>query len=288
MPDDTFTALLWTAASIGLIHTLAGPDHYVPFIAMSAAGRWSLRKTLVVTLLCGVGHVLGSIALGFIGVGLGTALGAMEWFEGVRGQVAGWLLLGFGIAYTAWGVRRAYLGRTHTHWHVRSDGSLDVHGHPHAGRHSHSVERAHRSGASHRSESRQTGEHSHAAQPVLECGAAVEGRSGRGSECERFNAEPVAAMTPRMVPWVLFTIFVFGPCEPLIPLLMVPAARLDFWAVAAVSGMFAVFTIGTMLTVVLLAALGVAGLGRHRLEHFGHPAAGLALAACGVAVVLGL
>lgn len=276
MPDDTLAALLWTAAALGLVHTLAGPDHYVPFIAMSAAGRWSLRKTLLVTLFCGVGHVLGSIALGFIGVALGTAVGAMEWFEGVRGAVAGWLLLGFGMAYTVWGVRRAYVGRTHTHWHVRGDGSLDVHEHPHAGEHSHAGEHA------------QAREHTPLREPALMGRAAAAGHSGPGAVRDSLNSRADAAVTPRMIPWVLFTIFVFGPCEPLIPLLMVPAARLDFWAVAAVSAVFALFTIGTMMTVVLLTLLGIVGLGPHRLQHIGHPAAGLALAACGAAVVLGL
>ena len=34
-----------------------------------------------------------------------------------------------------------------------------------------------------------------------------------------------------MTPWVLFTIFLFGPCEPLIPLLMYPAAKGNMWGV---------------------------------------------------------
>ena len=31
--------------------------------------------------------------------------------------------------------------------------------------------------------------------------------------------------TFKTTPWVLFLIFVFGPCEPLIPLVMYPAAK---------------------------------------------------------------
>ena len=41
-----------------------------------------------------------------------------------------------------------------------------------------------------------------------------------------------------MTPWVLFTIFVFGPCEPLIPLVMYPAAKGDSAGVALVAGAF--------------------------------------------------
>ena len=29
--------------------------------------------------------------------------------------------------------------------------------------------------------------------------------------------------------WVIFAIFVFGPCEPLIPILMYPAAKASLW-----------------------------------------------------------
>jgi hypothetical protein len=63
-----------TAASIGFLHTLLGPDHYVPFIALAQSGRWSLRKTALVTFLCGIGHVGSSVALGFAGIALGTAV----------------------------------------------------------------------------------------------------------------------------------------------------------------------------------------------------------------------
>ena len=63
-----------TAASIGFVHTVTGPDHYLPFIAIGRARRWSLTRTLSITALCGVGHVLGSVALGSLGIGLGLAL----------------------------------------------------------------------------------------------------------------------------------------------------------------------------------------------------------------------
>jgi hypothetical protein len=96
--------LLATAASIGFVHTLIGPDHYIPFIAMARAGRWSLGRTMGVTFVCGVGHVVGSVALGALGIALGWAVGGLEWFEGVRGNLAGWLLLGFGLAYTCGGL----------------------------------------------------------------------------------------------------------------------------------------------------------------------------------------
>ena len=70
--------LAGTAATIGLIHTILGPDHYLPFIVLSKARQWSMLKTSVITFLCGLGHVLSSIILGFVGIALGMALFKLE------------------------------------------------------------------------------------------------------------------------------------------------------------------------------------------------------------------
>ena len=87
-----------------------------------------------------------------------------------------------------------------------------------------------------------------------------------------------------MTPWVLFTIFVFGPCEALIPLLMYPAARSTMWSVALVAGVFGVITIVTMLTLVLSAVRGLGRLPLGRLQCYSHALAGLMAFACGGAI----
>ena len=97
--ETTLWSLVAFAPSTGVIHTLAGPDHYIPFIAMAKAGKWSTLKTFVVTVLCGFGHVMSSVVPGLIGVAIGIALARLEAFESFRGDIAGWLLLGFGVAY---------------------------------------------------------------------------------------------------------------------------------------------------------------------------------------------
>jgi len=108
--------LALTAASIGFFHTLLGPDHYVPFIMMSWARKWSGAKTAVVTLACAVGHIGSSVVLGLIGVAFGLAVKGLEGVEGVRGSLAGWLLITFGLAYLVWGIRLLY--RRHPHQHT--------------------------------------------------------------------------------------------------------------------------------------------------------------------------
>ncbi|MBC8491825.1 MAG: hypothetical protein H8D42_04625 [Candidatus Marinimicrobia bacterium] len=58
---NELVVLMITAASIGFLHTLFGPDHYVPFVVMSKAQKWSLVKTGWITLLCGLDHFIRDI-----------------------------------------------------------------------------------------------------------------------------------------------------------------------------------------------------------------------------------
>ncbi len=72
------SALVITAASIGFLHTVLGPDHYLPFIMMSWARKWSRVKTIVITFLCGLGHIASSVVLGLIGVSMGLAVKKLD------------------------------------------------------------------------------------------------------------------------------------------------------------------------------------------------------------------
>jgi len=134
--------LIITAVSIGFLHTLFGPDHYVPFIVMARARKWSYLKTIVVTLACGIGHVGSSVVLGLIGASLGVAVSKLEIFESTRGEMAGWALLTFGLVYFVWGVRRAIKNKPHTHAHLHSDGIAHTHKHKHTEEHAHVHEKA--------------------------------------------------------------------------------------------------------------------------------------------------
>lgn len=226
-------ALIVAAASIGFFHTILGPDHYLPFIMMSWARRWSVLKTTLITFLCGLGHIGSSVALGLIGVAFGLAVKKLEVVESTRGNIAAWLLIAFGLAYLVWGLRRAYRGKSHIHSHTHIAGV--EHEHPH----NHHIEHAH----IHQS-------------------------------CSK----------PSVTPWVLFVIFVFGPCEPLIPILMYPAAKNSLVGLIVVTSVFGVVTIATMLGVVLLSAAGVNLMPFSRLQRFSHAIAGATICLCGLAI----
>jgi nickel/cobalt exporter len=238
---EELVILSTTAAFIGLIHTLIGPDHYLPFIVMARARKWSLRRTLGITSACGIGHVLGSVAIGAMGIGFGWTVGELGWFEGVRGEVAAWMLLGFGLAYMTWGLRQAVRNRPHRHVHAHVDNVAHSHTHGHSKDHAH---------------------------------------------VHSVSAGQKGAL--RLTPWILFTIFVFGPCEALIPVLMYPAAEGRWWWVGAVVLVFGVVTLVTMLAMVTFGYLGLAKQSFSHFERYTHALAGLALVICALGIQLGL
>ena len=233
------TVLALTAASLGFVHTILGPDHYIPFIAMARAGKWSTIKTTLITIACGAGHVLSTVLLGAVGIVMGIAVGELEFIESARGEIAVWLLIGFGFMYLLWGLKKAYRNKPHTHYHTHSDGAVHVHKHVHHSDHSH-----------------------------------VHEKENNGK---------------RLTPWILFTIFIFGPCEVLIPMLMYPAATESTIGMVVIVTVFGITTISTMLAIVLITLYGIRIVRLGKLERYTHALAGAMILLSGAAIaVLGL
>ena len=85
--------------------------------------------------------------------------------------------------------------------------------------------------------------------------------------------------------WALLVVFLFGPCEPLIPLMF--AAVIKSWAVTiAVCVLFTVITLLMMVVQVLLIYRGVAMMSFPKLEAHGHTIAGLVVVFTGAAVMV--
>jgi len=224
--------LLLTAASIGFIHTIIGPDHYLPFIMIGKARSWSFQKTIFITILCGIGHVIGSVILGLVGIAFGIAVGLLEEIETIRGNFAGWLLIGFGVAYAAWGLRIGFRAKEHSHGHDHDEESHH-HTHHHLGSHAH-----------------------------------------------------IHGDTKSITPWAMFVIFVLGPCEPLIPVLMYPAAQGAWWTLAGVTLIFGFVTITTMTFIVMISYKNFVDLKLGFLEKYTHALAGLIIAISGLTIQL--
>jgi ABC-type nickel/cobalt efflux system permease component RcnA len=112
---------------VGAVHALA-PDHWVPFAALARAERWSARRTALVTAACGLGHVTVSVILGLLGLTFGLEL--LQAFGNRLESASGLLLIGFGLAYGVWGLRRTLSDRRHVHHHHHHHASPhDAHEH---------------------------------------------------------------------------------------------------------------------------------------------------------------
>jgi nickel/cobalt transporter (NicO) family protein len=228
---DAIWAIPVSAAGIAFVHTVLGVDHTLPFVALSKARRWSRRKTLWITAICGIGHVLASVGLGLIGIALGWGLGRMDDVETGRGPIAAWVLTAFGGAYLLWGLRQGWRRSRGVHLHQHG-GHLHLH---------------------------------------------KKGDQPHGHDVESGESKSTF--------WVLFTIFVLGPCEPLIPLFIVPASQGD-WAIALIAATaFAVVTVVTMVVVVAAAVQGLNHMRIAPLEKWAEAIAGGVVAASGLAVL---
>jgi len=105
--------LLVSTASVAFFHALA-PDHWMPFAAIGKAQKWSKLRLLWITFISGLGHVGISVVVGMIGILLGFSLSRLKGIEGHRGEIVLWLLIGFGLAYMIWGIKK---GKEHRHAH---------------------------------------------------------------------------------------------------------------------------------------------------------------------------
>jgi sulfite exporter TauE/SafE len=183
-----------------------------------------------ITFISGVGHVSGSVILGLIGIGMGISLNKIEAIEANRGSVVGWMLIAFGILYSAYGVYKYLKRGAHVH--------VPAFLRPKSIRHKdlHLADR----------------------------------------DLDKNND------AGRLTPWILFLIFVFGPCEVLIPMLIYPAAENSGFGIFLVALVFGIATVGTMLLVVLLGYQGFSFLRFKGKEHQLHLYAGMIILLAGV------
>jgi sulfite exporter TauE/SafE len=199
---------------------------------MGEARQWTIRKTMFITFLCGVGHVLSSVVLGFIGIAAGISLSRLQFFESFRGNIAAWLLITFGLVYMLISLRSLYRKKKHVHSHHHTEGIIHEHEHNHFSSHSH------------------------------------------------IHFQDKKNLTP----WILFLIFILGPCEPLIPIVMYPAAENNISGVVMVSLLFSVVTIATMMSIVLAFRLGLSHINLRPLERYVNVIAGATIMIAGLAI----
>ncbi len=215
----TLTALWLAALLTAVVHTIMGPDHYLPFVAIAKSRGYSLKKTLLWTFICGIGHIASALVIALIFIYFSNWLSQENfmWIEDNRGNLAAYTLIGFGAAYLLWALKHRWQHKHNSQHHHFPDDT---------GRKSISV-------------------------------------------------------------WVIFIIFVLGPCEALLPILTA-ASVLGTSAVVSSTILFSVATIATMMAAVTLGLLGIKALRFEALENYAHEIAGGTIMACGLAIIFGL
>ena len=227
--SNDLQVLMLAAITVSFLHTMTGPDHYLPFVALSKSRGWSFTKTIFWTIICGCGHIWSSVLLGLGGAALGWSLAKIGWIESVRGGVAAWALLGFGLIYGIWGLMRAKQIRRHKHFDIYED-AVYVYEHRH--------------------------------------GEAVMPKDRH-----------------KVTPWVMFIIFLLGPCEPMIPLLYFPAAKNSLPAMLMLVLVYTIFTLLTMILMVALGYYGISFFKTNRIERYMHALGGATIFICGLGMV---
>lgn len=228
--SNEMSLLIIAAISISCLHTLSGPDHYVPFIVLSRSRGWSFAKTIYWTILCGCGHVWSSVLLGLGGAAIGWSLSKNSWFNSVRGGLAGWSLLVFGLIYFTWGLWRASQNKSHKHFDLSDEGTLYVFEHDH-----------------------------NSIDPVKE--------------------------KHKVTPWVMFIIFLLGPCEPMIPLLYFPGVKNSFSGIIILVTVYTCFTLFSMVGMVSAGFYGFTFINTTKIERYMHAIGGLTISICGIGMV---
>jgi sulfite exporter TauE/SafE len=222
--------LIISAGSLGFVHTILGPDHYLPFIVLSKARKWSSRKTMWITLFSGVGHVMSSVIIGMIGIAMGISLSKLEAVESFRGDMVGWMLFAFGIIYTIYGLYK-YMKSSH---------------------------------------------HMHLPRFML---------PKKIRDLQHLPTEEQGRDNTKITPWIIFLIFVFGPCEVLIPMLIFPAYENSTFGMFAVALVFGIATIATMMAAVWVGHKGTSLIRFKKHERYWHLIAGVIILMSGSGIL---
>ncbi len=229
MQSDT-TLLIITTITVAFLHTATGPDHYLPFIALSKSKNWTLTTTLFWTIVCGLGHIGSSLLLGLGGAALGWSMGKIGFFESFRGNLTGWLMVIFGLIYIVFAFIKVFKNQRHKHFDIYEDNSVFVYDHKHG---------------------------------------------------ESIAPKNRYAVTP----WVMFIIFVLGPCEPMIPLLFVPAVQHSLFNMILLIMIYTFITLMTMILMVLLGYFSIGYFRTDKLERYIHVLAGFTIFICGMGML---
>jgi hypothetical protein len=98
------------AVLLSIVHALI-PNHWLPFVAIGKAERWSMRETLIVAAIAGFAHITGTIIIGVL-VGL-LGIGISSSYQFVMKVGAPVILIVLGLIFIAMDIKGG-----HHHEHI--------------------------------------------------------------------------------------------------------------------------------------------------------------------------
>jgi threonine/homoserine/homoserine lactone efflux protein len=128
--SDAGPALLLAAAGVGFGHAIL-PDHWVPLAVVGRTRRYPLARVARLSGLAGTAHVLVSLVLGAVIIGVGLQFRSA--IQGAEDTIVGVVLLATAVGFIAMELS----GRGHSHDHAHHDHDhdhSDAHGHEHDSR----------------------------------------------------------------------------------------------------------------------------------------------------------
>ncbi len=274
---QSVAALLLATFSIAAVHALI-PSHWLSFAVVGRNQRWTMRRTLTITLLAGTGHILLTMLLGIaltiVGKGLLRTIPA--WAEHAATAT---VLIALGVWFVLPHLRPGHAGHYHGHSHFGHSHDDEPHDHK---RHHHDEEHhAHAPEVETRAEAGELaarvemGAAGDSATSDLHASApALAAPSSSQSRLARFGSAPTAM-------GALVLGMTLSPCLDLLSV-YVGAAALPWPTLAAMSALMAATTLAVMLLLVWLTMKGLERL------HLGWLERNEGLAVGGVLIALGV
>ena len=109
--DRSLGALLAGTVSIAALHALI-PSHWLAFAVVGRQQKWSLRQTLTVTALAGLGHILLTIVMGLLLANVGKEI-AKKIPPVMEHAVSACLLIALGGYFVFSALRGGHAGHSH-------------------------------------------------------------------------------------------------------------------------------------------------------------------------------
>ncbi len=278
-------AILAASVGVGLGHAML-PDHWVPLAVLGRTRRYPLSRIARLSSLAGLAHVLLSLVLGAVVIAVGLQFRSSV--QSAQDTIVGGLLLLTGLGFVA----LELLGRGHHHGpddHSHGPGerthsdSKRAHAHH---RHDHDSDSHNRAGhvqtaGSHERHGGATAAHSHPLrQHVHEHPNNEHPHHQNPGATDRRGWSRMSAV---MVPFGAAA----SPDLTILPVFLAAAAAGVATAISSIV-LFAAATIGTIVTLTLVAAVGGYHLKGEWLERWGNSITAVVLMMIGTLVLLGI